>query len=181
MNTLPEKICKLLGQGIESSRVAAAVGCDPSYISQLLSDHSFAAKVQEYKLTFLAESTARDRRYDKLEDKMLDIIERDVDNNPVAFKSTSEKIRNLVLLNGMKRRGTNADVNPTSVHNMYVQLNLSGSMLQKFIKEVRNADNQVVKVGDRDLISMQSSNLNNLIGEHNDPEERPTSKISFYE
>lgn len=174
------RICKLLGQGIEAHRVASAVGVDASYISQLLSDDAFKERVQELKLANLTESTERDRRYDKLEDKLLAKIEQDVDNNPLAFKSTTEKVRNLVAINGLKRRGANGDNMVNTVNNTVVQLMLPTQLMQRYIKDVNN---QIVQAGDKNLLTMQSSQLEVISNEH---VEQSISKnkqagISFYE
>lgn len=176
------RICKLLGQGIEAHRVASAVGVDASYISQLLSDDAFKERVQELRLSNLTESTERDRRYDKLEDKLLAKIENDVDNNPLAFKSTTEKVRNLVAINGLKRRGAGADNVVNTVNNTVVQLMLPTQLMQRFIKDTNN---QIVQAGDKNLLTMQSSQLEVISNEHlNHEREQHKSKqagISFYE
>jgi len=174
---LQDRICKLLGQGIEGHRVAAAVGCDPSYISQLLSDDAFKERVQELKLANLTEATERDRRYDRLEDKLLSKIENDIDSNPLAFKSTTEKVRNLVAINGMKRRGANSDNNVSTINNTVVQLMLPTQLAGRYIKDVNN---QIVQVGDKNLLTMQSSQLEAISHEHiNEPKSK--SRIRFYE
>jgi len=182
---LKDRICKLLGQGIEGHRVAAAVGCDPSYISQLLADDNFKAKVQDYKLANLTEATERDKRYDKLEDKLLSKIEQDIDNNPLAFKTTTEKVRNLVAINSLKRRGANSDNNVHTVSNTVVNLMLPTQLLQRYVKDINN---QIVQAGDKNLLTMQSSNMEILSNEHSNEYEsseqlpKPKSRaLSFYE
>lgn len=188
-NTIPEfdgiqgRICKLLGQGIEAHRVASAIGCDPSYISQLLSDDAFKAQVQEYKLANLTEATARDRRYDAIEDKLLSKIEGDIDNNPLAFKTTTEKVRNLVAINGLKRRGANGDSQVATVNQTVVQLVLPTQLMQRYVKDINN---QIVQAGDKNLLTMQSSQLEVISNEHantDDPNQirHKPSQISFYE
>lgn len=174
------RICKLLGQGIEAHRVASAVGVDASYISQLLSDDAFKERVQELKLANLTESTERDRRYDKLEDKLLAKIEQDVDNNPLAFKSTTEKVRNLVAINGLKRRGANGDNMVNTVNNTVVQLMLPTQLMQRYIKDVNN---QIVQAGDKNLLTMQSSQLEVISNEHTEQSisKNKQAGISFYE
>ena len=166
------RICKLLGQGIEAHRVASAIGCDPSYISQLLSDDAFKAAVQEYKLANLTEATARDKRYDAIEDKLLGKIESDIDNNPLAFKTTTEKVRNLVAINGLKRRGANGDNNITTVNQTVVQLMLPTQLMQRYVKDINN---QIVQAGDKNLLTMQSSQLEVISNEHSDD---PTQKLN---
>lgn len=43
----PDQVIKLLGAGLSQAAVAQALNCEPSYISQLMSNEQFAAKVHE--------------------------------------------------------------------------------------------------------------------------------------
>lgn len=166
---LADRICKLLGQGIQASAVAASLGCEPSYISQLMADDAFKGKVQELKFAALTEATERDNRLNKLEDKMVDRIEKDVEHNPLAFKNTMERVRALSLVNNMKRRGASADgaanINSTNV----VTLILPTQIINRFSANSANVkldiNNQVIGVGDQDLITMQSGSLERLVGD----------------
>ena len=191
--TIPEyegiqgRICKLLGQGYPAHTVSTALGVDPSYISQLLSDDAFKAKVQELKLTHLTEKTQRDQRYDGLEDKLLSKIENDIDNNPLAFKTTTEKVRSLVAINGLKRRGANADSSVTTINQTVVQLTLPTQLLQRYVKDVNN---QIVQAGEKNLLTMQSGSLSEFastseletIGDTNHAiQNRKTNSVTFYE
>lgn len=153
---LQGRICKLLGQGIEAHRVASALGVDASYISQLLADDTFKERVQELKLANLTESTARDKRYDGIEDRLLAKIEGDIDNNPLAFKTTSEKVRALSMVNGLKRRGANADMAVSTINQTVVQLVLPTQLMSRYVKDINN---QIVQAGDKNLLTMQSGSL----------------------
>ena len=70
-----DKILKLLGQGLTPQLVATAVGCEPSYVSQLLSEEAFALEVAQARCANLEEATDRDKKYDKLEDAFLQKLE----------------------------------------------------------------------------------------------------------
>lgn len=185
LDSLQDRIAKLLGQGIEAHRVASVLGCEPSYISNLLADDTFSQYVQNLKLQNLQEATARDKRYDKLEDALLDKIEHDVEHNPLAFKSTSEKVRNLQAINGLKRRGANADsLAGTQVTQNIVQIMLPTMLASKFIK---NANNEIVQAGNKNLLTMQSNSLqslaNNLLEEpsHEHTTHHNKKSVLFYE
>ena len=153
-----ERILKFLGQGIPAERVASVIGCDNSYISQLLAEDDFKQRVQELKFANLTEATDRDRRYDKLEDKLLEKIEDDISKNPFAFKSTSEKVRNLSVINSLKRRGAGADSGASHISNTVIQLVMPTRVREKF-EVITNSDNQILRAGEQDLITMQSNSI----------------------
>ena len=151
---------KLLGQGLEVSTVARTLGCDDSYISQLLADDEFKKQVTVMKMDLLQAATNRDRRLDDIEDKIITKVEKDLEANPFAFKSTSDAIRHLSIVNGLKRRGAGADLgvlqNQTGV--TVVKLTLNKTVVNKFEAQV-DINNQVIKVGDQDMITVSSSTL----------------------
>jgi len=151
---------KLLGQGLDVGIVAHTLGCDESYISQLLSQDEFKKQVTVMKMDLLQDATNRDRRLDRIEDKIIDKVERDLESNPYAFKSTSDAIRHLSIVNGLKRRGAGADLgvmqNQTGV--TVVKLTLAKQVTARFEAQV-DANNQVIQVGEQAMITVASSTL----------------------
>lgn len=180
---LQERILKMLGMGIDQHKVASAIGVEPSYISQLLADEDFKSQVQELKFANLTEATNRDKRYNGLEDKILDKIESDIDRNPLAFRNTMEKMKALTMVNGLKRRGAGVDENHSHVQQTTVQLIMPTVLFNRYVKSV---DNQIVQAGNKDLLTMQSQALEELANEHaasleiSTKDTRPSS-ITFYE
>lgn len=180
MNTgMKDRILKLLSQGLPATVVASAVGCDNSYISQLLADPVFEQELKELKYAMLTEATNRDNKINNLEDKMLERITHDVEHNPVAFRNTMERVRALSLVNALKRRGVGADVNNVgqSVTNI-VTLVLPTQIVNKYTNYEKDINNQVVKTGDQNLVTMQAGQLKSLMesnyehGNQNQPEHR---------
>ena len=145
----------LLGQGLGPEVVAAAVGVTTSRISQLLSDPKFAAEVAELRYENLAKHNTRDNAYDSLEDTLL---ERLKDLLPLMMRPM-EILKAIQVINAAKRRGTSA---PESITNQQtvVQLVMPTQIIQSF---TTNINNQVVKAGEQDLITVQSSNMTKLL------------------
>lgn len=146
-----DRALALLGSGVQPEAVAAALGVSPSRISQLLSNEAFAAQVAELRFNNLQKHNARDNKYDILEDKLLDKLERSI---PLLLRP-GEILKAIQTINGAKRRGQSA---PEQIHNQQTIVNvvLPTQIIQKF---TTNVDNQVIKIGDEDLQTIQSGSL----------------------
>lgn len=150
-----DRALALLGQGLSPEIVASAVGVSASRISQLLSDTEFATKVAEARYENLAKHNERDNKYDILEDKFLDKME---DLLPFMMKPM-EVLKALSVINAAKRRGSSA---PDSLiqKQQVVPLIMPTQIIQQF---TTNINNQVVKAGEQELITVQSSRMQNLL------------------
>jgi transcriptional regulator with XRE-family HTH domain len=158
---LKDKILNFLGAGVSPEKVASAVGVDPSYISQLISDPNFAAEVSDRKLLSLQEATNRDRRLDGLEDKLIDKTEKLLES-PLAFSRPMESVRALVMINGLKRRGAQGDSH-ISQNNTVVNLILPNFITTKFTVDVNN---QVVQTGDKTFVTVPSKSVQAMAESH---------------
>lgn len=138
----------LLGSGLGPEAVATAVGISVSRISQLLSDPEFAAEVSELRFKNLQKHNIRDESYDDIEDKLIKQLS---DVLPLMMRPM-EILKAIQVINGAKRRGQSA---PESITNTQTVVNivLPTSMIRQF--EV-NANNQVIKAGAQELLTMQS-------------------------
>ena len=67
-----EQIIALAESGIAHSLIAKRTGVSESYISQVLSEDSIRAKTIQAQLAVLDERTARDAKYDAIEDALLE-------------------------------------------------------------------------------------------------------------
>jgi transcriptional regulator with XRE-family HTH domain len=146
-----EKALALLGAGIQQEAVAAAIGVTPARISQLLSDKSFADKVARLRYDALQKHNARDLKYDTLEDRLLDKLDKSL---PLLIRP--ESILNAMrIVNAAKRRG--AQVQQTNTQEAkIVQLIVPTFIAQQFSV---NMNNQVIKAGSQELLTMQASQL----------------------
>jgi len=171
-----ERALALLGANVNPTQVAAALGVELSRISQLLSDAEFAAQVSALRFETLHKHNARDNEYDSLEDTL---IERLRDCLPMMHRPM-EVLKAIAVINAAKRRGVSA---PEMLHQQaaVLQLVMPTQIINHFTK---NINNQVVRIGERDLITIQSGTLLDKVKEridvrtlenHNGHEPAPTS------
>ena len=146
-----ERALKLLGAGIQAEAVAAALGVTPGRIAQLLAVEVFSAKVASLRFKSLSAHNERDGKYDSLEDQLLVKLEKAI---PLMMKP--ETIVNaLTRVNAAQRRGSSAPAQVNTQQNI-VTLVLPNVIANKFQIDTNN---QVIKAGNQDLITMPSGNL----------------------
>jgi predicted transcriptional regulator len=158
MNTLTstqERALSLLGQGVSPEHTSLALGVTPSAISQLLSDPQFAEQVATLRFTNLAKHSERDNKADSLEDKLLDKIQ---DLLPFISRPL-EAARLYQIVNSAKRRGQST---PDSITNQQevVQLVMPVQIINQYTV---NSNNQVIKAGQQDLVTVQSGRMQHLL------------------
>lgn len=151
-----ERALVLLGQGISAEATAAACGVSVSRISQLLGTDHFAARVAELRFQALEKHNKQDATYDSLEQQLTEKLEHCI---PMMMRPM-EILKSIQIINAAKRRGSSA---PESIHETQtvVNITLPAVIVNNFTNSalVTNIHNQVVKIGDTDLTTMQSSSL----------------------
>jgi len=150
-----ERALALLGQGLGPEVVAAAVGVSVSRISQLLSTSEFASQVAEARYENLAKHNTRDVAYDSLEDVLLEKLK---DLLPYMMRPM-EVLKAIQVINAASRRGASAPESILSKQTV-VQLIMPSTIMQSF---TTNINNQVIKAGNQELVTVQSSNMENLL------------------
>ena len=153
--TTESRALELLGQGLGTEVVAAAVGVSASRISQLLADPEFSLKVSELRYENLAKHNARDNSYDAIEDTLVAKLK---DQIPMMFQPM-QVLKAIQVINSAKRRGTSAPESITR-QNEVVSLIMPTQIIQNF---TTNISNQVVKAGEQDLITVQSGSMDSLL------------------
>lgn len=150
-----ERALKLLGDGFPAEVVASSIGVSPSRISQLLSDPIFAEKVSARRFSSLAKHSDRDDKYDRIEDTLIERFEKVL---PLMYKPM-EVLKAVTEINKIKRKGVS---NPAAITNQQetISLVLPTTLVQQFTV---NINNQVIKVGDKDLVTIQSGSMNDLL------------------
>lgn len=150
-----ERAMKLLGSGLSPTVVASTIGVTDSYISQLMADSDFAAKVVELRFQTLQASSERDKKYDELEDTLL---ERLKDVLPYMVKPR-EVLDALTKVNAAKRRGqTSPDVG--AVTSQIVNLQIPIVLQQKFTV---SSDNHIIQVGEQELSTISAQGFKRLL------------------
>lgn len=150
-NTLADRIKSLLGKNLPTSMVASAVGCDPSYVSQLLEDEDFKNEVLIARAGKAEEAIKRDGSWDDIEDLALERAKMVLPH----VTRPADLIRIASIANAAKRRaaelsGGNENAAPV------VQLVLPESSIIHF---QMNAQSQVVEVEGQSMLPLSSKNL----------------------
>lgn len=156
---MKERIIELLGKGISAVQVASAVGCDDSYISQLLSDPEVLSQVQALKAEHYAKYAEQDATLDKAEARALEKL-----SHLLEFVTRpSEAVRVYGILNAAKRRTSDTlqNAQPTAT---VVQLELPAAARVRF---TLTQDKQVIEVGGRSMTTMPAKSLAQQLEQRN--------------
>ena len=145
-----EQIKSLLGRGIPAAQVADAVGCDASYVSQLLSDPDFEQEVAVLRADHAVKFVEHDAKLDELEELAL---KRVATLLPFATK-LSEAAKVFSLLNGAKRRSEAANVQSAPAQTVTIELPAAAS-----VKVVVSTEKQVVEIEGRSMTTMPAKTL----------------------
>lgn len=150
-NSINERALSLLGSGVNAEAVASAIGVTPGYVSQLLADEGFAEAVTQLRFESLSAHTERDGEYDDIETSLLSKLKKSL---PLMLRP-ADILGAIKIVNGAKRRGQDSQDSLVSQNNI-VNITMPTQIIQQF---TTNIDNQVVKTGDRDLLTIQASDL----------------------
>lgn len=160
-----ERALVLLGQGIDPETVASAVGRDRSWISQLISDPEFSAQIAELRFAALSKHNVRDGKYDEFEDTLLEMLK---DCLPFMMHKPWMILKAITTINSANRRGASAP-STLSKPSDVVQLVMPTIIMQKF---VTNINQQVIKAGEQELVTVQSSSMESLLKQHIPPRQQ---------
>lgn len=151
LNSTETRALELLGSGLSAEVVASALGVEPSRISQMLGREEFAQLVTEKRYQTLSKHNERDAKYDTLEDQLVDKLRGSV---PLMVRPM-EILKSIQVINAAKRRGQSAPSHITNQQTV-VQITLPQVAVEKFIT---NNQNQVIKAGQQELLTIQSGSL----------------------
>lgn len=144
-----ELVIKLLSQGIPTSQIAAAAGCDESYVSQLKADPEIARKVAEKTAVTTIADANFDERLDRAEETVLSRIEKSI-----GFANLPQALAAFRTLNTARRR-KEGPLGPP-VTNINVTLTLPANAIPRY---VTNSNNEIVEVEGRTLVSATPKSL----------------------
>lgn len=150
-----EQIKDLLGSGLSVGVVASAVGCDSSYISQLLGEEHFATEVGELRSKALTADARRDSSIDSIEDKLLAKLDEVVTDG--GFYRPRDILSAVAIVNKLQRRGK--PIGPgggVGVVNNIVNISLPAHVSRKF---VTNRANEVIEAEGQTLVTMPAHEL----------------------
>lgn len=150
-----EQIIALAESGIAPALIAKRAGVSESYISQVLSEDSIRARTIKAQLAVLDERTARDAKYDAIEDELLEKTKKLV---PALYKP-QDIIKVLLMINRAERRGATSQQLAelaNSRQDSVVPLELPERVRTKIIK---SHTREVISVNGRGLITKDSRTL----------------------
>lgn len=157
MSINTEQIQELLGTGLSNEVVASAVGVDPSYVSQLMADETFASVVIAKRSKALTANSARDLTWDGLEDRLLKKMAQVVD----YMVKPEQIMQALKLTNSAVRRGVPHQHQLTN-RTQIVPLSLPPVLKRHF---TLNPKGEIIDVEDQTLVTMSSVSLLNKLKE----------------
>lgn len=146
-----DKIIEMLGKGISATQVAAAVGCDDSYVSQLMSDETVASEVARLRAEHFAIFVEQDAKLDDAEAQALQRLQTLV---PFITKP-SEAARVYSVLNAAKRR-THDSINAAQAPAQTVVLDLPQASR---VALTVTHDRQVIEIAGRSMTTMPAKSL----------------------
>lgn len=150
---MQEKIIELLGSGLSPTTVAAAVGCTPSYITQLLSQEEIAKQVAELRIAATVQYVEHDKKVDSLEENALKKMHQLL---PMVTRPM-EALRIFQIANAAKRKTEGADAAAHRPVAQVVNINIPAAAAVAF---KLSPDRQVVEIEGRSATSMSAQELN---------------------
>lgn len=158
--SVEQRALELLGRNLTQDVVASACGVTAGRISQLMADDDFRHKVQELRYQNITKISKIDEKYDTLENKVLDQLEKTIH----AIYKPHELLKAAQVLNAAKRRGSIIAGAEDVSNAKSITLNMPMMIVNRFIKDVNN---QIIEVQDdkgnrQPLVTASSSSLANL-------------------
>lgn len=154
--SLSLQIISLLSENVPPAIVASTLGCDPSYISQISSEH--AEEIRAARLAKHRATIERDNKLDDVEDKLITRLNETV---PYLHKP-GEIARVFQIVNSAKRRNAPADLSASSQQGAAVVTIVLPTAAQNPLI-INQANNQVVQIGQTPLIPLQVSALERMV------------------
>lgn len=146
-----DKIIEMLGKGISATQVASAVGCDDSYISQLLSEEGVTEQVTNLKADHFSRYVEQDQIADDAEAEALAKVASLI---PFITRP-AEAVRVYSVLNAAKRRTVDS-LNQANAVAQTITLDLPESSRVRF---TITPDKQVVEIEGRSMTTMPAKSL----------------------
>lgn len=156
---MKDRIIEMLGKGIPAAQVASAVGCDDSYISQLLGDTAIFQQVVEAKAEHFSNYVALDATLDKAEE---DVLHR-LAHLSAFITKPAEAARVYSILNSAKRR-TGDSSHASATVATTVSLELPEASRVRF---TLTHDRQVIEIEGRSMATMPAKSLASRLEQRN--------------
>lgn len=166
------RVAAFLVQGVGTEEIAGAVGCDPSYVSQLRDDPEILALMDEEKGKLSARDVEFDDKLARVEEKALDIIERNI-----GFANPHTALSTFKILNGANRR--KSVIQQNNAQAVQVTLVLPVAMIPQY---VTNESREIIEVEGRTMLSATPRSIEQLAAARsNEKDAKATPRITAVE
>lgn len=157
-DVVKERAIELLGDGVPQVSVAAMLGVDDSYVSQLMADEHIRQQVSERRAKKAGTYVHHDNEIDRLEDAALQKLGRliPMENNVGRVAAVFR------ILNSAQRRSNTGTGNVQPTGNV-VTLQLPAAAR---IALQLTADRQVIEIDGRSMVPMQAAGVQKMLKEH---------------
>lgn len=149
-----EYAISLLAQGISTSQVAAAVGVDDSYISQLRADPEVQQSIAVARSEHAVADTQFDNTLERAESLALEKIEKNL-----PFANMGQALAAFRILNGARRRKDQFAQTEQHV-SVTVSLTLPQATIPRY---VTNSQNEIIEVEGQTMISATPKTLDQIL------------------
>lgn len=185
MSTKQDRIAGLLVQGMKPAMVASIVGCDPSYISQLLKDEAFLYHLQELNKELvegeaIEDASVEDRKQETLflADKMLAAEHHALDKilkempylsgrDAIVALDVIGKRKDATLAQAFGPKGILPSATPVPGHTT-VQVTLTVPNI--CIPELTlSSNNEIISIGERSVAAMPTATLKQMLAKADEP------------
>lgn len=143
------RVASFLAQGVGVTEIALAVGCDPSYITQLKTDPEVVTLITEHRAAMTAEDVAFDATLERSEQRALEQVEA-----KLPFANFGQSLQAFKVLNSARKRRDGPEDNASNVTT--VVLVLPERHLPKYIT---NQSNEIIEVEGRTMITATPKSL----------------------
>lgn len=148
-------VIRLLAQNVPTAQIAAAVGCDPSYISQLKQEDSVRDAVAAHQSETLIEDINFDDILARAEQLALERIEK-----TLPFANMMQSMAAFKILNSARRRNDVQQSVQTVTQNLTVNLTLPAAAMPRYIT---NGKNEIIEVEGQTMISATPKSLDAIL------------------
>lgn len=168
-NLIQTEALRMLSQSISPIQVAAALGVEPSYISQLMGEEDFRAALEQHRVA----RSAQDCKFDEtLEGAEKTYLDRIVEKSKMA--NLQQSMQAFRILNGAKRRRDSSVLNPTINIGQIVNIQLPASAAPQYIT---NSKNEIVEVAGKTMVSATPRRLDEILALRNGGESKQRAQL----
>lgn len=175
LNDTQLQVLELLGKGVAPAVVASTLDISPGYISQCQDHPVFMQELQATLLMSQLAASQRDEELDAIEDLLIEKVK----STAVYITKPMEAMKALDMINGMKRRGLGEGQTGITNNVQTVVLNLPSHIRPSEVQTVVSAENEVVQVDGRNMITKSSQLVMDQLDKHKEVRAEKAAKAEI--